>query len=86
MVSHLPQVTNQCDNCGGQLYQREDDTAESVETRFRIYHLETEPLIDYYTEHGTLKQVDGVGSVEIIHQKILATFESQPVNQTFADR
>ncbi len=39
-----------CDNCGGKLYQRDDDTVETVEKRIEVYHKQTEPLIDYYNK------------------------------------
>ena len=43
---------NICDKCGGELYQRDDDTVETVEKRIEVYHEQTKPLIDYYDKKG----------------------------------
>ncbi|GHU86337.1 adenylate kinase [Clostridia bacterium] len=48
-----------CDQCGGNLEKRADDTAEVIQERLDVYHEKTEPLIDYYSEKGLLKRVDG---------------------------
>lgn len=48
-----------CRNCGGKLYQRDDDKAETVENRLRVYERQTEPLIAYYREKGLLHTIDG---------------------------
>ncbi|GHV29009.1 adenylate kinase [Clostridia bacterium] len=48
-----------CDQCGGDLEKREDDTAEIIQERLDVYHEKTEPLINYYSEKGLLKKVDG---------------------------
>ena len=50
-----------CDNCGGKVKQRDDDTEEAVERRLQLYEEETVPIIDYYREQGILVRVDGVG-------------------------
>ena len=48
-----------CDVCGGELILRDDDKPETVEKRLGVYHEQTQPLIDYYTNAGILKRVDG---------------------------
>jgi adenylate kinase len=48
-----------CDNCGGELYQRDDDKADVVTTRIQVYNQETEPVVDYYRQAGILREVDG---------------------------
>jgi len=48
-----------CDACGGELYQRSDDTAETVAQRLAVYHEQTTPLIAYYREKGVLDSIDG---------------------------
>lgn len=48
-----PQFAGRCDNCEGFLYQREDDSVETIENRLRIYHQQTKPVVDYYS--GTTK-------------------------------
>ena len=53
-----------CDSCGGALTQRKDDEAQTVLERLRVYHEQTEPLIDFYRERGTLLDVEGVPGIE----------------------
>ncbi len=48
-----------CRDCGGKLYQRDDDKAETVENRLRVYEAQTEPLIAYYREKGLLHTING---------------------------
>lgn len=48
-----------CDRCQGELILRDDDKPETVQKRLKVYHDQTQPLIDYYTEKGVLKTVDG---------------------------
>ncbi|MCH2106217.1 MAG: adenylate kinase [Planctomycetes bacterium] len=54
-----PAAEGVCDACGGELYKRADDNAETVQERLAVYHNETKPLIQYYDERGTLDVVDG---------------------------
>jgi adenylate kinase len=60
-----------CTNCGGELYQREDDRPEAVKQRIQVYRDETLPVMEFYRERGLLADVPGVGSVECIQQRIL---------------
>lgn len=48
-----------CDACGGKLILREDDAPETVKKRLDVYHEQTQPLIDYYTEQNKIVEVDG---------------------------
>ena len=52
-----PRVPGICDNCGGKLIQRKDDTPETVRERLKVYHTETEPLVDFYRRRGLLRSV-----------------------------
>jgi adenylate kinase len=52
-----------CDLCQGPLYQREDDNPETVETRLKTFHAQTEPLIDYYRKAGLLIEIDGAAAL-----------------------
>ena len=74
-VDSPPQVKERCDRCGGELYQRPDDTAETVKKRLEVYFAETAPLIDYYIRTGRLVEVDGEGSVEETGKKVVAVLE-----------
>jgi adenylate kinase len=60
-----------CDNCGGtDIYQRDDDRAEAVETRLRVYDESTKPLKEYYGKTGKLVEVLGSGEVESVFAKV----------------
>lgn len=61
MQSAPPKVAGKCDKCGGELYQRADDTAETVKKRLEVYFAQTAPLIDYYRRAGKLVEVNGEG-------------------------
>jgi adenylate kinase len=64
-----PKVADVCDHCGGSLYQREDDRAESVEVRMKAYETSTRPLISFYEQRGLLITVSAAGSPEEIYQR-----------------
>lgn len=61
-----------CDACGGELILRDDDKPETVKKRLNVYHEQTQPLIDYYTKAGILKEVDGTVDLEAVFQAITA--------------
>ena len=63
-------VEGVCDACGGELILRDDDKPETVEQRLRVYHEQTQPLIDYYTKEGILKEVDGTIDLEDVFAEI----------------
>ncbi len=54
-----PKEENKCDVCGDELYQRSDDTVETVENRLNVYLQSTQPLIDFYKEKGKLIEING---------------------------
>jgi adenylate kinase len=58
-----PAVEGVCDECGGELYQRSDDTAEKVRIRLEEYHSKTEPIIDYYKQQGLVQTISALGKV-----------------------
>jgi len=72
-----PKVWGRCDRCGGELYQRSDDTPGTVKKRLEVYATETAPLIDYYTEAGKLVEVDGEGSAEAVGERIMAALKRE---------
>ena len=59
-----------CPACGGKLYQRDDDKAETVANRVRVYEAQTQPLIDYYQQRGQLRTVNGDDAVDNVTQSI----------------
>lgn len=78
-VNSPPKVRGKCDRCGGELYQRPDDTEETVKKRLEVYFTETAPLIDYYTRLGKLKAVDGEGSIDKVGEKIIAALHQESI-------
>ena len=64
-------VENICDKCGGTLILRDDDKPETVTKRLGVYHEQTQPLIDYYTKSGTLKEVDGTIDINDVFAAIV---------------
>jgi adenylate kinase len=60
-----------CDKCGGELYQRVDDSLETALDRMKIYNKETAPLVDYYKEKGMLVSINGEQSREITVPEVL---------------
>ena len=65
-----PQETR-CFHCGGELYQRPDDSEESIRTRLEVYRTETVPVLEFYREQGLLADISGLGSVESVSQRVL---------------
>ena len=71
-IVHIPtKVEGVCDRCGESLILREDDKPETVKKRLDVYHAQTQPLIDYYTEKNVLKSVDGTKDMEEVFQAIV---------------
>ena len=66
-----PKVENICDKCGSELILRDDDKPETVLNRLKIYHEQTQPLIDYYTGKGVLKTVDGTKDMNDVFADIV---------------
>jgi adenylate kinase len=64
IVFDAPVVEGICDRCGGVLYQRDDDKAETVSERLRVYARDTSPLVDFYGAQGKLVGIDATGPVE----------------------
>ena len=60
-----------CDVCGKELILRDDDKPETVKKRLDVYHEQTLPLIDYYTNAGILKTVDGTVDIDVVFQNIV---------------
>ena len=67
-----PKVRGKCDQCGGELYQRPDDTPQTVRERLRVYFAETALLIDYYTQQGKLLEVNGTGEKAEVSKRIVS--------------
>lgn len=70
-----PRVKGVCDTCGGELYQRDDDKADTVSQRLAVYETSTRPLIDYYRASGVLYDIDGNRSMEDVYSQIQAVLK-----------
>ena len=71
IVTIPPQKEGICDKCGSDLILRDDDKAETVANRLNVYHEQTQPLIDYYTNAGSLAEVDGTMTMEDVFDAIV---------------
>jgi adenylate kinase len=61
-----------CEQCGGELYQREDDRSEAVQRRIQVYNDETVPVLDFYRERDLLLDVSGLNTVVNVYQDVLS--------------
>jgi adenylate kinase len=61
--------------CGGDLYQREDDKAETIRHRLEVYHQQTKPVLDFYTLHGGVITVPGSGSPDDVFLRLKAALD-----------
>ena len=65
-----PKKQGVCDKCGGELYTRDDDKEETIKARFKVYKDSTFPLIDYYKAKKSLRDIEGLGSIDEIYSRI----------------
>jgi adenylate kinase len=72
-----PKVAGTCDECNGELYQRDDDSEETMRKRLSVYEEQTAPLIAYYAQQSLLRTVYGIGTIEEIQQKLLGILEGR---------
>ncbi len=75
LTARPPKVQGKCDVCDGDLYQRSDDTVETVEKRLETYTNQTEPLIQYYDNLGLLRNIDAGRGMEATLEKICQELE-----------
>jgi adenylate kinase len=66
-----PSVPGKCDECGGELFQRDDDREETIRHRLEVYEQQTQPLISYYADEGILLGIDATGPVEDVTDRAL---------------
>ena len=71
-IVHIPPKTEGiCDKCGSELILRDDDKPETVQNRLKVYHEQTQPLIDFYSAKGVLKEVDGTQDMNAVFEDIV---------------
>lgn len=72
-----PRNENICNKCAGELFQRDDDREDTIQTRLEVYEEQTAPLIRYYRDKGILRDVDGKGSVAQIFDRIVGALDAR---------
>ncbi|MDD6224089.1 MAG: adenylate kinase [bacterium] len=72
-----PKMNSICDNCGQELYRREDDNESSFETRYQNYKIQTQPLIDYYQNKNILYEIDSSLEKEEVFKQIESFIEKR---------
>ncbi len=77
LLINPPKHEGICDICDGQLRRRDDDEPEIIKERLRVYHLQTEKLIDYYYQKGVLRVINGQGEIEQVFQRIKAILDRE---------
>lgn len=73
VIFNPPAEEGKCGKCGGELYQRSDDTEATVNQRLDVYEAQTAPLIDYYAKQGLLKETDGDQEISKVTKDVLAS-------------
>ena len=68
-----------CKQCGGELYQRDDDKRETILNRMDVYKKNTQPLISFFEEKALLQQIDGLGTFEEISGRIIDLFNKKEI-------
>jgi adenylate kinase len=61
-----------CDQCGGELFQRDDDREDTIRARLTVYERETEPLHEYYRARSLLRTIEGTGSIDAVRDRVFA--------------
>jgi adenylate kinase len=70
-----PKTEKVCDFDGSELYQRDDDNAETVKNRIQVYFNQTAPLISYYRDHGRLVEIDGTQTIDRVTNDLMAALK-----------
>jgi len=70
-----PKKEGVCDACGAKLYQRDDDSEGPIRSRLKVYHEQTQPLIDFYGSRGKLVEIDGKQDIDRVFAAIRASLE-----------
>ncbi|WP_335978224.1 MULTISPECIES: adenylate kinase [Streptomycetaceae] len=72
-----PKAEGVCDECGGELYRRDDDAPDKVRNRLEIYHRETEPIIDYYKKQGLVVTISALGAVSEVTARAMTALGAE---------
>ena len=71
-----PRLANQCDACGGALFQRDDDQEATIRKRLSVYDEQTAPLVSYYGASGLLTTIDGMQEMGAVQNQILSALRA----------
>lgn len=71
-----PKAEGVCDVCGGELYQRDDDTEDTVRKRLEVYHTQTEPIIDYYRAQDLVVTIEALGKVDEVTARAMSALKA----------
>ena len=71
LIYDPPQQADKCTKCNGDLFLREDDIPDTIQQRLNIYHHQTAPVIEYYTQRGITEIIDATGSINEIKTRII---------------
>lgn len=77
LVFNKPAKEGICDKCGGELYQRKDDTEETVANRINVYQEQTQPLIEYYTKKGIILNINGEQPIDKVGSDIISSLRGE---------
>ena len=75
IIFEKPKVDGLCDNCNGQLYQREDDQEEVIARRLQVYDQQTAPILSYYKKVGLLLSISALGEISQITQRAISALK-----------
>lgn len=79
-INTPPKVEGVCNECGGELYQRDEDNEETIKGRLDVYNKQTKPVLNYYKEKGKLVEIDGDRTPEPIFEEILNILKEKGLN------
>jgi len=71
-----PKVPGVCDACGGELYQRSDDSRETAQRRLDVYFAQTTPLIEHYRQLGLLVEINGNQDIAAVEAELVKAIEA----------
>lgn len=77
VITLKPKISGICDDCGGTLYQRKDDTVETIEERLNVYNMKTKPIVEYYKNLGLLININSNQSIENVDAEINEKLEAK---------
>ncbi|MBH31040.1 MAG: adenylate kinase [Candidatus Marinimicrobia bacterium] len=82
LIFSPPKVEKRCDQCGGELFQRDDDKEEVILKRLDVYRDQTKPLVEYYDKKGLLVWISGIETVKEVAGKIEEHFNDKPTKES----